>query len=329
VNIAEELRHFLGISCCIVGEGGIEYLGYHGMCSLEAKKPVNERTRFLTASISKLFVATAVMQLHESGKLDIDTDISKYVSLNVSNPHGGEITARMLLEHSSGLSDNELGLITWRYNKFSPVSLEEQVARHIIRGGKFYSDSLWSPSGNYSYSNAGFTLLGYLVEEVSGEPFCQYMEAHIQKPLQMETATWDIPLDDNSAVPHVGNRELGHYCVAEYPACQLRASVEDLAKFLQFFITGEYNGSQILKPESVALMCPSNYYHGLGWWGKDACYGYPHEDVWIHGGFMDGVRTQINFYPRYKKGLVILSNNHTPYSKLEELLVQKIKFGDN
>ena len=56
--------------------------------------------------------------------------------------------------------------------------------------------------------------------------------------------------------------------------------------FLQFFVCGEYKGKRILQLDTLQLMCPSTFIHGLGWWGKDAMYGNKFEDVWCNGGFM-------------------------------------------
>lgn len=315
---------FVGISWAVVGENGIETSGCYGKCGVVHTNDINTSTLFLCASISKLFVATAILQLFEAKKLDIDEDINNYISLKVINPHSGVITARMLLEHHSGLSDSEIGLKRWRYESFSSISLEDHLRRHIVPGGEYYNDSLWRESGKYFYSNAGFTLLGYIIEQVSKKSFCEYIRENILIPLDMNNATWDVPEDDNAAIPCDTLKELGHYCVAEYPACQLRVSVDELSHFLQFFICGEYKGKRILQLDTLQLMCPSNYIHGLGWWGKDSMYGNKFEDVWCHGGFMDGVRSRINYYPKFKKGFILLSNSNTDEYPIEKYLTSLI-----
>src|SRR3990167_8479899 len=280
----------------------------------------------IVASISKLFVGVAILQLAEKGKLDLDEDINVYLRVKVNHPSGQKITARQLLKHRAGLRDDESGINKWRElgNKHYSTSLEEHTRDQLTPEGKYYESTIWSaapPGGNYFYSNAGFTLLGYLIERASGESFYEYMENYIFSPLGIATATWMVPADTgNVAMPYSISRiPLGHYCVAQYPACQLRISITDLAKFLLFFTCGHVDGFKLLSEESVSIMCPANFCDSLAWWGQDASYGYSWKEVFIHGGFMSGVRTEINFYPKQKSGFIILTNGEVDYHNLVEV----------
>jgi len=315
---------FPGYAIGIVTENGLEERITGGFRDVENQLPVNEDTRFLVASISKLFTAVGVLQLYEKGKLDLDADINQYVKLNIHHPSGKPISARHLLEHLSGLSDDESGLITWCYDEFCPISLEEHLKEHLIDGAarSHLWNSNYEPGSRYWYSNAGFTVLGYLIEQVSGQGFREYMDENIFLPLNLSQATWDVPPDDNVAIPYSMNlQSYGNYCVAEYPACQLRISLKELSRFLQWFICGHIDGVRLLQPETVKLMLPEDFNHGLGWWGNDTWFGKKH-NVWIHGGFMRGVRTQLNYYPTLKRGYIILTNGEQSYDHIDHHLDQ-------
>jgi len=208
-------------------------------------------------------------------------------------------------------------------NNDSPVTLEAQVQRHLSKEGEFYSDDLWSvkPPGEagYWYSNAGFTLLGYLVEQITNLPFSEYTRINIFQRIGIRSASWflsEISLA-NLAIPHTGNNTvLGPYGVPEYPACQLRISIKELSQFFKFFTAGTVDGVALLKPETVRLMCPEDYCNGLGWWGKDTWYGDKAGGVWTHGGFMVGIRTKVSFFPEKKLVILILTNAEVSYDSI-------------
>lgn len=316
-----------GIAYSIVYSSGQSEVHCEGFRDIEKNLIVDNNTSFMVASISKLFTGVGILQLYEQNKIDLDKDINEYISVKVNHPSKQPITTRQLLQHKSGLYDSEIGLINWRSKTDSlyPQNLEEHVKERFCRSGSLYNYDEWYKQGLYHYSNAGFTLLGYIIEQVSGKSFIDFMQESLFDPLEFHSASWSVPSHDQIAMPYSSSKQpIGHYCVAEYPACQLRISIDDLSKFLQFFICdGEINGKRLLLSETIQLMCPSTFVDGLAWWGKDAIYGKNY-DVWIHGGYMAGVRTQINFYPQYKCGFIILINGESDYTELEAILENKL-----
>ena len=100
-------------------------------------------------------------------------------------------------------------------------------------------------------------------------------------------------------------RPIGHYGVAEWPAAQLRSSAADLARFLLGFTNPR---QRLLSDASTADMFPPDFKRGLAWCGKDAWYGRVDEEVWVHGGCMDGVRAEMCLWPEQKSGPVVLMN---------------------
>lgn len=321
----------VGCAVSIVDKDGIRDLECSGYRNLEKRQAVDCSTQFMIASISKIFTAVGILQLYEQQKIDLDVDINEYLDCKVIHPTKLPITTRQLLQHHGGLKDDESGLIKWKSTTDSlyPLDLGQHVKERFCEKGKQYSPSDWNKKGpgySYHYSNAGFTLLGYLIEQVSGKNFIDFMKESLFDRLGLHSASWSVPSNDHQvAVPYNSRKEsLGNYCVAEYPACQLRISIEDLSKLLRFFICeGEINGVRMLQKETIEMMCPSSFREGLGWWGKDAIYGKKFQDVWIHGGFMAGVRTQINFYPQYQVGFLLLCNDERNYSSIEKYLEEE------
>ena len=146
-------------------------------------------------SITKSFVATAVLQLYERGLIDLDDDVNQYLPFNVRHPDYANvpITIRMLLanrsclNHKVGLYDNYVMVTSlrqwsvenrdWEYREqFDSLTYPEFMAGYLIPGGPYYQPENWTncqPGTNYVYSTPGFDLLGYLVEQVSGQPLNQ------------------------------------------------------------------------------------------------------------------------------------------------------------
>jgi CubicO group peptidase (beta-lactamase class C family) len=303
----------LGVAISIIKSDGTVITETTGYSNPQTQLPVTPDTRFLCASISKLFTGLSVLILFERGQLDLDKDINEYIEIKVYHPNGLPITARKLLEHCSGFGDDESGLNRWRSIDLSAFSLtlKQHVSAHIAKNQKYLPTN-----PIYHYSNAGFTLLGYIIEEISKQSFEQFIQENIFKPLQIQTACWFIPTDniENLAVPvNILGEVLSHYCVAEYPACQLRISINDLTRFLKMFTHfNDPEQPKVISKQTLQFMCPSDFRHGLAWWGIDAIYS-DKTDVWAHGGYMDGVRTHIYYYPQSNSGFIILTNGEESY----------------
>lgn len=319
-----------GLSACIVKNGKVVWKTAQGLANINLNEPVTTQTEFTLASISKLFTATAVAQLWENGLLDIDADINNYLPISVINPNfpNVPITARQLLLHKSSLKDFESDLELWDAPGDPIYSLPNFCSQYFVAGGSLYKASNWASTapGNsgYWYSNAGFTLLGYLVESISGTPFNVYVKTNILQPLNMPSAGWYYSEVDSAgmAMPYDNSLQpYGFYSVPEYPSAMLKSNVEELANFLiAYTLEGQFNGVQLVTPATFQTIVPSTMTNGFGWWGKDTWYGDPTGNFWSHGGFMNGVRTQLNYYPADSTGLIILTNGEGSYAAIEQLV---------
>lgn len=333
-----------GLSAAIVKNGRIVCASAAGMANIEENRPVTPDTLFLVASVSKTVTATAVMQLAEQGKFDLDDDIDEYLPFAVSVPFSpaAPVTFRQLLTHTASIDDNPAyvncpGWCTYgsSISPFvtrgadSPISLADLTKGYFTPDGPYYD---WSanfesaePGTKTDYSNMGIVILGFLVETISGLPFDQYSRENIFAPLGMEKTSWRLAGIDQSilAMPYdkgaSGFVPYGHYGEPDYPDGMLRTSATELANFLIAYMEGgAYGDRRILQPETVAEMLTSQTElepdQGLVWVKR--LMG--HRTVWGHDGADNGAGAEMWFDPEQNEGVILMTNG--VWNDAEELL---------
>jgi CubicO group peptidase (beta-lactamase class C family) len=267
-----------GLALVFIKSGEITWSKNYGYADTEAEKKVTDESVFHIASLSKPVTGVAVMQLYEQGLIDLDASIDNYLPFKISTPHFPQmpITVRMLLQHKSSLIDNVpliRNTFTILTGQPDPATTLGEFARaYYPSNGQWYDEdknfSQKLPGEEYSYSNGAFALLGYMVEQVSGQPFNEYCRDNIFAPLDMKTAGWfstEIDLE-NMAVQYDGGTRLKPYSYATYPAGALKISIRDYAKFMHAIMHGGvYNGHRILAESSVKEMLPENQTETLVW----------------------------------------------------------------
>jgi len=320
------IHHIPGFSACIVKNGRIIWSGAYGYADTELGIEVSDSTLFMLASISKTFVATAVMQLWQKGLLGLDDDINDYLAFDVVNPSypDSAITFRMLLAHTSSIAYNAeawMPLIDW--GRDPSIPLGEFLEEYLVPGGSYYDSTNydpWPPGTAFEYSNEAFALAAYLVEEISGKPFETYCRQNIFEPLAMNETSWFLSGIDttNLAVPtgYSNGRyfQYGHFSFPVYPSAQLKTSTPQLARHLIAFMqNGWIDSMRILDSTTVQLMRTIQYPEiqywpgfewGLGWYRTDAGDGW----LWGHTGGTNGVATYMFYYPQEEVGVIYLSN---------------------
>jgi len=341
-----KMAHMSAISAAIVKNNELVWAKGFGLYNREKNKAANENTIYLVASISKTFTATAIMQLYEKGLLNIDDDINKYLPFPLRNPKypNKPITIRMLLAHQSSLAEDPPGF----YSRY-PADLEIEgypypwLKEYLTPGELHYMPQIWSdymPGEKMYYANIGYSILGYIVELVSGKSFEEYCRENIFEPLGMKNTSFLFKNLNASkiAMPYLFYRgeyyPLLHYSILDYPAGGLRTSVVDLSRFLIAHINGGiYNGIKILSERSVEEMhtvqYPSNTYnfqYGLGFqiWdiGREKYIG--------HTGGLYGVATKMVFRKSDGTGVIYFINAEVrnlreivAFSLIERLLFWK------
>jgi CubicO group peptidase (beta-lactamase class C family) len=262
-----EEYHIAGAAVSVVKDGKLFFAKGYGYADLENGIPVDpEQTIFRIGSVTKLFTWTAVMQLVEQGKLNLDADVNTYLDFRIPDTYPQPITLRHLMTHTAGFEDLHADFVTLDGEDLAPP--REWLVSHIP--GRVHP-----PGECAAYSNYGAALAGYIVVRVSGQSYSQYVQEHILNPLGMEssTAQWPIP-SDLSARESVGYMyDDGAFLVFPrlmgpldlFPAGAIRATVTDMARFMIAHLQdGRYSDANIAEArileESTAQQMHSTLY---------------------------------------------------------------------
>jgi CubicO group peptidase (beta-lactamase class C family) len=243
-----EQHHIAGAAVSVVKDGELFFAKGYGSADLENSIPVDpERTSFRIGSVTKLFTWTAVMQLAEQGKLDLDADINTYLDFRIPDTYPQPITLKHLLTHTAGFET--------RYFEVAALDADDQLPpREWLVS---HMPARVRPPGEYAaYSNYGTSLAGYIVARVSGEPYDQYIQEHILNPLGMVHSTAQSPMPpDLHSHESVGYKyEDGAFQVFPHylgqpalePAGGMQASATDLARFMIAHLQdGRYSDANI------------------------------------------------------------------------------------
>ena len=253
-----------GAVVVVVKDGEIVSERGYGYSDVEKLKPVDpERTLFRPGSVSKLVTWTAVMQLVEQGKIDLDADVDQYLDFKISPEKGKPITMRNLMQHTAGFEENAKSVIGR-----GPNSVPDYVA--LLK--RWTPETIFEPGTTPAYSNYATSLAGYIVQRVSGENFYDYTDRHIFKPLAMNHSSMRQPLpkklqpdmSKGYARASADARDFEH--VGPAPAGSLAASGADMGRFMMAHLNeGELDGQRILAPETARLMhdSPTTFIPGL------------------------------------------------------------------
>jgi len=247
-----------GAVVVVVRDGKVLFGKGYGFADVKTKKAVSvDDTLVRPGSVSKLFTATAVMQLVEQGKLDLDRDVNDYLDFKIPATYAEPITLRSILTHTPGFEEALKNLFTGSARDLA--SLRQYVIEHVPA-------RIWPPGTFPAYSNYGLALSGYIVERVSGEKFEDYVANHIYKPLGMRHATFAQPLPPAleplmSSGYKLGSQEAKAFEeVQASPAGSMAVSGGDMARFMIAHLQdGRYGDGRILKPETAKLMHSRQY----------------------------------------------------------------------
>lgn len=296
-----------GAVVVIVKDGQVLLAKGYGHADVAAGKPVDPATTlFRVGSISKLFTWTAVMQLVEQGKLDLDADVNTYLDFKIPPRDGQPVTLRELMTHTPGFEETIKNLFASDPQHFlgNTAWVKEWVPERIYPPGKVPA-----------YSNYGAALAGYIVQRVSGVPFDDYVEAHILKPLGMQNATFRQPLPPALA-PHMAQ---GYAQASAEPkpfelvnaaaAGALSASGEAMARFMLAALQGGgYNGATILAPATLREMLdyrraavPGLHAMALGFYHMDR----NGQEILGHGGDTQWFHSELALFPQQGVGVFV------------------------
>jgi CubicO group peptidase (beta-lactamase class C family) len=309
-----------GATIVLMQGDSILHINGYGLADIESNTPVNSRSSiFGVGSISKIFVATAIMQLYEDGKLELDRDVNSYLSsFQLEYKFNDSITVRHLLTHTAGFDDRNICTAVLDEKDVIPLAqyLKKRMPPQIRPSGKVIT-----------YSNHGYALLGLIVEDVSGLPFHEYIRQRILTPMEMDYSGFKRQSEykenyvtsylqkGEQLIPYKTDFELN------YPAGALSATASDVGHYISMFLNnGNFKGIQILDSITFAKMLNTSFRHyekaEYGW-----LLGFP-ESYWYgmklygHGGAIQGFVSQLTLVPEKNIGLFISANSSSyPNSK--------------
>jgi CubicO group peptidase (beta-lactamase class C family) len=306
-----------GVALAIVEGDRIVHLRGFGQARPNGEAPTPQ-TSFNIASLTKSVTALAVMQLVESGKLDLDAPVQRYLPwFRLADPQASaQITVRHLLYQTSGLpmSAGEIQLADLDQSSGATERQARALATLVLRS---------SVGAAFEYSNANYSLLGLIIEAVSGEVYADYVQNHIFTPLEMHhtSASQAIAKQHDLAVGHhywfampvaAPNLPLPH---GSLPAAGLISTAEDMAHYLTAHLNGgRYGNVQILSGAGIAelqrgvadvrVMGLSLGQYGMGWFADTIGQT---KLVW-HSGTLPDFGAYMALLPEQKKGVVLLFN---------------------
>ena len=300
------LRHGFNGAILVAKKGDIIFEKYHGFSNLQKHDSINEHSPFQLASVSKTFTAMATLKLAEQGKLKLDEDIKTFFP---TLPYNG-ITIKMLLSHRSGLPNylyfmQKLG---WNVKTFSTNT---DVLNYLIT---YKPPVTHLPGTHFNYCNTNYTLLGLIIEKVSGTSYSQYLQQTFFTPLQMtDTYVFTMEKDSARAMPSYdwrGRLEGYTFLDEGFGDKNIYTTPRDLLKWDQALYTNQIFTKETLEaaftPYSNEKAGIRNY--GLGW----RMNIYPDgKKVIYHNGWWHGNNTVLIRLIQDSATIIVLGNKYT------------------
>lgn len=307
-----------GLAAAIIDHGAVVRVVTRGMAN--DTTPVDEHTLFTVASISKTFVAALILQLVEEGRIDLDAPASTYLGFSVSSAQapGREITVRELMTHTSGMTDDWIALGRVTYVGDPPITLSEFSSGYVAVPAHFDA----APGTQFEYCNAGFGLLGAVIEGASGETVRARTARLLEGPLMLDGAGWwlaDVDeahlaveyatgnTDANGNTTYHANPQRGY---GHYTATSMHISITGLSRWLLAHIqNGTLDGAQFLTQESIdetrRIQFPSIRSRQALVWYQRTFAG----STWLgHSGESFGASANM-WYRQDGRGLVLITNS--------------------
>jgi CubicO group peptidase (beta-lactamase class C family) len=308
--------HIPGATVSVVKEGEVLFAKGYGKADVEKGESVQaDETLFRIASITKLFTATAAMQLAEEGELDLHKDVNTYLTdVEIPNTYPGRpVTLHHLLTHTAGFEEHYTGSGARNASDVEPLDeyLSEQMPARVRPPGEVSS-----------YSNYGMSLAGLVVQEVSGVPYDRYVEDNILDPLRMEsTSTAQPPAPELRERLATGYDVEGGEPVAspfEYfddaPAGSVSTTATDMAAFMISHLqNGRFGDARILHEDTAKEMHETQFQHHPRLDGM--AYGFSEqtlngERTIQHGGNLEQFHAMLALLPEHDVGLFVAYNSY-------------------
>ncbi|MES0361873.1 MAG: serine hydrolase domain-containing protein [Anaerolineales bacterium] len=346
VNKLVEMSRPPGLSLVVVKDGKMVYNKSFGLADGPNRVPATPETIYHWGSMTKPTTATAIMQLHERGVLNIDDPVTKYLpDFRVQYPSSSSerITIRHLMNHSSGIGNPNI--LDFVHEEGEPFPDQVELAQRLLAGNNKLQ---FEPGTDAMYTNLGYTVLGAVVEAAAGQPHKDYAVENIFRPLKMEHTDY-VYSDETRQLAAVGSQPNGSITSVMLPmmvdtnawtresvdsrmwfkhgnadftgAAGVRSPTSDAARFVMAFLNGgELDGGRILSPESVAMMFHEGHIKPKGGQTASLYKGVKHGLGWMiwpdgerlrimHPGSVPmGFSATMQLYPEERLGVIVHGN---------------------
>jgi CubicO group peptidase (beta-lactamase class C family) len=326
LNALKESPFFSG-NVLIARNGKILLHQCTGWADVEKKQRIRRDTRFYIASVSKMFVASAILQLCDRGLLQADDPLSKFIP-EYPRHIADQVTVHHLLTHTSGIELDEIPA----FNAAEPRSIREMVDLQILYIPQVKELAEYTLPGEYNYTNEGYALLARIVEVCSGMEYWEYVKQHIFEPCGMKN-TVPAHLNHqpvNTAVGYSNRRPGdGTFPTASqhairisqnsfaHPAGGIFSTTADLWAFSRRLFSGKLLSAKSLE-QMTSLQAPvfENSSYGYGLQIDKSAAG----TVWGHGGDKIGFNSRLDYYPESGYTVIVLCNKDQAAKNLADFV---------
>ncbi len=327
-----------GAGIALVRQDGVEWEGGIGLADRDRQTPVTAETQFRVGSISKTFVAMAIVQMYYDDRIGLDDTIAGLApEVTIENPWHDTAPVRVLhlLQHTAGFDDMHFNEI------YNLADAPDMPLLDVLTRNPHARRVRWPPGTRMAYSNAGYAVAGYLIEKIDGGPFEDYIERKILLPLGMTTSSFRLTPDSEKLLAQgyagVSGPPTGFPPIYMRPAGNLQSSPREMGRFVRMLLNwGELDGESVVDPEYLGNMERSSttvaatsgvrqtYGSGLSW-----NYRLPFVVVG-HGGGIEGFASTYGYSPSRDVGYVVLLNSGAPAAeraveRLSSLAIRYLK----
>lgn len=309
----------------MISKPGVTWAGAHGVANLASKTAMSTCHQFQVGSIGKMFTAATVMLLQEEGRLDLDEKVATYLpELRGKIEHVDVMTVRQLLNHTAGVPDYYY-MADYIFDLMNRPGSVDRSAEAALKKYNYGKKADFEPGRGWAYSNSGYVILGWIVEEVEGRPFPEVVKEKVIDPLELRDTYMEHCDNPRKATDYVDLSGKGVLIDASRYDEQVIGTAEggvvSTVQDLTLFARGLFGGG-LLSAESLSEMmfvpCGPDaadegvcgYTLGLSYW-KNTPYG----DAFGHSGGEVGMESLLLYFVEHDAVGVFFRNRNGPSRK--------------
>lgn len=313
IKITKNKYNIAGVGLAIVDQNSRLHTAFIGLADRQRGIPINKDTVFRVGSITKTFTSLAILRLVEQGKIDLNEEVSTYLpkSIYTNTYSSSPIRVAHLLEHTAGFHDMDAR--EWDFKQAN------WTLGQSLQYSPTSRKTAWKPGEYYSYTNSGAGIAGYMIEQVTGKNFEDFVRDEIFAPLDYQDATFQLNerIKSRLAVGYDvdGSRVIPYWHMLYRPFGAMNMRVDEMAKAVRLLINyGRADDAEIFTKQSIQRMEKSTTTlaarHGLEYGYGLGNYAWVRDGVVFHGhgGDADGYLAHYGYTRKNNKGYFLVIN---------------------